>query len=136
MQLANGLTPYLEHAEASSSNAGLIKKEKKEKRERKRKTQRYRAVPARRRDMQPTPRESTCAEDDDEEEQRACHRVTNIGCTRGGPDSTVSRWRWSLGGSGGLGQGQQGVRKRGMDGWASCELSGAGRLVRLYYPRE
>jgi len=22
---------------------------------------------------------------------------------------------------------------RGVDGWASCELSGAGRLVRFYY---
>lgn len=52
-----------------------------------------------------------------------------------GPDSAVSRWRWSLGGIGGWSR-QQGVRKRGMDGWASCELSGAGRLVRLYYPRE
>lgn len=34
MQLTNGLTPRLEHTEASSSNAGLIKKKKKkEKRE-------------------------------------------------------------------------------------------------------
>lgn len=41
-------------------------------------------------------RESTCAGDDDEE-QRACHRVTNVRCKRErereGSDSSVSRWR-------------------------------------------
>jgi len=52
-----------------------------------------------------------------------------------GPDSTVSRWRWSFTKVGGWDR-QHGVRKRGIDGWASCELSGTGRFVRLYYPRK
>jgi len=51
-----------------------------------------------------------------------------------GSDSTISRWRWSFTGISG-GQAAGGTKEQGMDGWASCELSGAGRLVRLY-PRE
>lgn len=116
MQLANGPTSRLEHAETSSSNTGLIKRERKRETKKKNSTISSCTCPPQGYATNRTPRESTCAEDDDEEEQRACHRVTNIGCTRGGPDSAVSRWRWSLGGSG-AGAGSRGYESGGwMDG--------------------
>lgn len=111
MQLTNGTgcSSHLKHVKANASNVGLIKK-----RERKNSTVSSCTCPPQRYATNRTPRESTCAEDDDdEEEQRACHRVTNIECTRGGPDSTVSRWRSR--GSGDRGQ-VAGGTKAG-DGW-------------------
>lgn len=135
MQLTNGLTPRLEHTEASSSNAGLIKKKKrKKKKERKGKNstvssctcspQGYATNPARI-DMCGGRRRGRAAR----VPPRNKHRMHERGARQHRQSvAVVAR------GIGGLGQRQQGVRKRGMDGWASCELSGAGRLVRLYYP--
>lgn len=83
-------------------------------------------------EIQLTKFRKTCAEDDDKEKQRACHRVTNVqdgpivpsvdagGCS---VDQRLEQAAWSL---------------KGREVWyrwmsESCELSEAGRLVRWFY---
>lgn len=64
-------------------------------------------------EIQLTKFRKTCAEDDDKEKQRACHRVTNIKCTRWA-NSTVSRCRWLLSGSKAEASSVEFERERGM----------------------